>query len=112
MIGGDYFPHHINLLANRGRLVQIATSHGNEVSVDLRSIMMKRLVVTGSTLRSRSVEEKSSLARAVEQEVWPLFTNGQIRPIVDSTFPLAQAADAHRRMESGRHVGKILLDID
>jgi NADPH2:quinone reductase len=112
MIGGDYFPSHIDLLATRGRLVQIATSQGNEVTVDLRSIMMKRLVVTGSTLRSRSLEEKSSLSRAVEQEVWPLFTNGQIRPIVDSTFPLARAAEAHRRMESGRHVGKILLELD
>jgi NADPH2:quinone reductase len=112
MIGGDYFPRHIDLLANRGRLVHIATSHGNQVTVDLRSIMMKRLLVTGSTLRSRSIEEKSSLARAVEQEVWPLFTNGQIRPIIDSTFPLAQAAEAHRRMESGGHIGKILLELD
>jgi NADPH:quinone reductase-like Zn-dependent oxidoreductase len=71
--------------------------------------MMKRLLVTGSTLRSRSVEEKSALARAVEQEVWPLFANGQIRPIVDSAFPLEQAAEAHRLMESGRHTGKIVL---
>ncbi len=71
--------------------------------------MMKRLLVTGSTLRSRSVEEKSALARAVEQEVWPLFANGQIRPVVDSAFPLEQAAEAHRLMESGRHTGKIIL---
>jgi NADPH2:quinone reductase len=112
MIGGDYFPRHIDLLATGGRLVHIATSHGSQVTVDLRSIMMKRLLITGSTLRSRSVEEKSSLARAVEQEVWPLFTNGQIRPIIDSTFPLTQAADAHKLMESGRHIGKILLELD
>jgi NADPH2:quinone reductase len=109
MIGGDYFPKHIALLATGGRLVHIATSHGSQVTVDLRSIMMKRLLVTGSTLRPRPVEEKSGLARSVEQEVWPLFANGQIRPIVDSAFPLEQAADAHRLMESGRHTGKIVL---
>ena len=72
-------------------------------------MMMKRLLITGSTLRSRSVTEKSSLARAVEQELWPLFTNGQLRPVVDRAFPLEQAADAHRLMESGRHTGKIVL---
>ena len=106
MIGGDYFAKHIDLLATGGRLVHIATSHGNQVTADLRAIMMKRLLVTGSTLRSRSVVEKSSLARAVEQEVWPLFNSGQLRPVVDSAFPLEGAADAHRWMESGRHTGK------
>jgi NADPH:quinone reductase len=111
MIGGDYFPKHVALLATGGRLVQIATSHGGQVTADLRSIMMKRLLVTGSTLRPRSVEEKSALARSVEQEVWPLFANGQIRPIVDSAFPLERAADAHRLMESGRHTGKIVLAV-
>jgi NADPH:quinone reductase len=109
MIGGDYFAKHITLLATGGRLVHIATSHGSQVTADLRSIMMKRLLVTGSTLRSRPVEEKSGLARSVEREVWPLFANGQIRPIVDSAFPLEQAAEAHRLMESGRHTGKIIL---
>jgi putative PIG3 family NAD(P)H quinone oxidoreductase len=111
MIGGDYFPRHLDLLASGGRLVHIATSHGSQVTVDLRSIMMKRLLVTGSTLRPRTVEEKSSLARAVEQELWPLFTSGQIRPVIDSVLPLAQAADAHRLMESGRHTGKIVLEM-
>ena len=109
MIGGDYFPRHIALLAVGGWLVHIATPHGSQVTADLRSIMMKRLLVTGSTLRSRPTEEKSALARAVEREVWPLFANGQIRPIVDSAFPLESAADAHRLMESGRHMGKIVL---
>jgi NADPH:quinone reductase len=111
MIGGDYFPKHIELLATGGRLVHIATSHGNLVTLDLRTIMMKRLVVTGSTLRPRSLEEKASLARAVEQKVWPLFASGQMRPIIDSTFPLERAADAHRLMESGGHTGKIVLQI-
>ena len=109
MVGGDYFPRHIALLAHRGRLVHIAASHGSQVTADLRSIMMKQLMVTGSTLRSRSIEEKSALARSVEREVWPLFANGQIRPIVDSVFPLEHAADAHRLMESGGHMGKIAL---
>jgi len=109
MIGGDYFPKHLDLLATGGRLVHIATSHGSQVTADLRAIMVKRLLITGSTLRSRSVKEKSSLARAVEQELWALFASGQLRPVIDSIFPLDQAADAHRLMESGRHKGKILL---
>jgi NADPH2:quinone reductase len=112
MIGGDYFPMHIDLLATGGRLVHIATSRGSKVTVDLRSIMMKRLLVTGSTLRSRSIEEKSALARGVEQQVWPLFANGQIHLVVDSAFPLEQAAEAHRLMESGRHSGKIILVLE
>jgi NADPH2:quinone reductase len=112
MIGGDYFPRHIELLATGGRLVHIATSHGSQVTTDLRAIMIKRLLVTGSTLRSRSVEEKSSLARGVEQGVWPLFANGQLRPVLDTAFSLEGAADAHRLMESGVHSGKIVLQVE
>jgi NADPH:quinone reductase len=112
MIGGDYFAKHVTLLASGGRLVHIAFSHGSQVTVDLRAIMTKRLTITGSTLRPRSVAEKSSLARGVEQELWPLFKTGQLRPVVDSAFPLEQAADAHRLMESGRHTGKIVLKMD
>ena len=111
MVAGDYFPKHIDLLATGGRLVHIATSHGNLVTLDLRTIMMKRLLVTGSTLRPRSVEEKASLARAVEEKLWPLFASGQLRPVVDSAFPLERAADAHRLMESGAHTGKIVLQM-
>jgi NADPH:quinone reductase len=110
MVAGDYFPKHIDLLATGGRLVHIATSHGSQVTTDLRAVMMKRLHITGSTLRSRSVEEKSSLARSVEKEVWPLLTGGQIRPIIDRVFPLDQAAEAHRYMETGQHTGKIILE--
>jgi NADPH:quinone reductase len=109
MIGGDYFAKHLGLLAPLGRLVHIAFSHGSQVTADLRSVMTKRLLITGSTLRFRTVAEKSSLAQAVERELWPLFANGQLRPVVDSAFPLEQAADAHRLMESGRHTGKIVL---
>jgi putative PIG3 family NAD(P)H quinone oxidoreductase len=112
MIGGDYFAKHVSLLATGGRLVHIAFSHGNLVTIDLRTLMVKRLVITGSTLRPRTIAEKSSLARAVEQQVWPLFTSGQLRPVVDSAFPMERAADAHRLMESGRHTGKIVLNMD
>src|ERR1700733_5893996 len=112
MIGGDYFAKHVSLLATRGRLVHIAFSHGNLVTIDLRTLMVKRLVITGSTLRPRTAAEKSSLARAVEQQVWPLFTSGQLRPVVDSVFPMERTADAHRLMESGRHTGKIVLNMD
>jgi putative PIG3 family NAD(P)H quinone oxidoreductase len=112
MVAGDYFPRHIALLASGGRLVHIATSHGSQVTTDLRAVMMKRLLITGSTLRSRSIEEKSSLARGVEKEVWPLFTSGQLRPIIDRAFPLEQAAEAHRWLETGQHTGKIILECE
>jgi NADPH:quinone reductase len=111
MIGGDYFAKHVSLLATGGRLVHIAFSHGSEVMVDLRAMMIKRLLITGSTLRPRTVAEKASLARAVEQELWPLFASGQLRPVVDSAFPIERAEDAHRLMESGRHTGKIVLEM-
>jgi NADPH:quinone reductase len=112
MVAGDYFPKHMDLLATGGRLVHIATSHGSQVTTDLRAVMMKRVLITGSTLRSRSVEEKSSLARGVEKEVWPLFTSGQLRPIIDRAFPLEQAVDAHHWMETGQHTGKIILECE
>ena len=91
MIGGDYFAKHLQLLAPLGRLVHIAFSHGSQVTVDLRTIMTKRLLITGSTLRSRTVAEKSSLARSVEREVWPFFASGKLRPMIDRCFPLAHA---------------------
>jgi NADPH2:quinone reductase len=111
MIGGDYFAKHLSLLATGGRLVQIAFSQGSQVTVDSRTMMTKRLLITGSTLRPRTVAEKSSLARAVEQELWPLFASGQLRPVVDRAFPLERAAEAHQLMESGRHKGKIVLEM-
>src|SRR6185437_4924278 len=87
MVGGDYFAKHMELLAVGGRLVHIAFVRGSQVSADLRLIMTKRLVITGSTLRSRAVAEKSSLVSAVEQHLWPLFADGRIRPIVSRVFP-------------------------
>jgi putative PIG3 family NAD(P)H quinone oxidoreductase len=109
MVGGDYFPKHLKLLAPLGRLIHIATAHGAEVTADLRTIMMKRLVVTGSTLRPRSVGEKTALRDQIERKAWPLFDTGALRPVVDRVFPLEEAAEAHKMMQTGGHIGKILL---
>jgi NADPH2:quinone reductase len=109
MVGGDYFGKHIDLLANRGRLVNIATSKGAEVQLDLREVMRKRLIITGSTLRARPAEEKSRLREGVEAKLWPAIAKGAIRPIVHEVFPLEQVQQAHRLMESSTHMGKILL---
>ncbi|MGI8769904.1 MAG: NAD(P)H-quinone oxidoreductase [Acidobacteriaceae bacterium] len=111
MVGGDYFGKHIDLLANRGRLVNIATSKGAEVQLDLREVMRKRLIITGSTLRARPAEEKSRLREGVEAKLWPAIASGAIRPIVHQVFPLAEVQQAHRLMESSAHMGKILLEV-
>jgi NADPH2:quinone reductase len=111
MVGGDYFRKHIRVLAKDGSLVHIATTAGNKVELDLRAVMAKRLVITGSTLRSRSVEEKTQLRDGVERDFWPLVAEGKIRPILDSVFPLEDAANAHERMQSSMHIGKIVLQV-
>jgi NADPH2:quinone reductase len=109
MVGGDYLPRNVTLLAVEGRLVQIAFLQGASATLDLRAVMGKRLTITGSTLRPRSPEEKGAIAQALERHVWPLLESGAVSPQVHATFPLAEAADAHRLMESGAHVGKIVL---
>jgi NADPH2:quinone reductase len=109
MVGGDYFGKHIDLLANRGRLVNIASSKGAEVQLDLREVMRKRLIITGSTLRARPAEEKSRLREGVEGKLWPAIAKGAIRPVIHQVFPLEQVQPAHRLMESSTHMGKILL---
>lgn len=109
MVGGDYFAKHIKVLAKDGCLVHIATMSGNKVELDLRALMSKRLAITGSTLRPRSVEEKTVLRDGVEQSLWPLVEAGRIRPILDSVFPMEDAAKAHERMQSSTHIGKIVL---
>jgi putative PIG3 family NAD(P)H quinone oxidoreductase len=109
MVGGDYVGRNLACLAMEGRLIQIAFLKGSRVELDLFTIMQRRLTLTGSTLRPRSVEEKGALARALRERVWPLLEAGRVRPVIDTTFPLARAADAHRRIESGRHIGKIVL---
>jgi putative PIG3 family NAD(P)H quinone oxidoreductase len=110
MVGGDYTPRNLDALATEGRLVQIAFLKSPQVTLDLSQVMRRRLWVTGSTLRPRSVEEKSAIARALESEVWPLLAGGRVKPIVHTVLPLAQAAEAHRIMEAGQHIGKIVLD--
>jgi len=109
MVGGDYIARNYEAAAVEGRIVQIAFQGSPRASVDFRRIMLKRLHHTGSTLRSRSVPDKAAIARAVERNVWPLIAAGKVRPVIDSTFALAEAAKAHARMESSAHIGKIVL---
>jgi NADPH:quinone reductase len=109
MVGGDYVGRNLAAAAMHGRIVNIAFLKGSKVEVDLLPIMLKRLILTGSTLRPRSVAEKAEIARALEARVWPLLAEGKIRPQIYKTFPLAEAAEAHRLMESSAHIGKIIL---
>jgi NADPH:quinone reductase len=111
MIGGDYTPRNLEALAVEGRCVQIALQHGPKVEgFSLLPIMLKRLTLTGSTLRPRSVAEKAEIAAELKAKVWPLLARGEVAPAMDSRFPLRQAADAHARLESGRHFGKIAIE--
>lgn len=109
MVGGDYIPRQLDLLAREGRLCFVALMGGTKVTADFGMIHRKHLTVTGSTLRSRSVEAKGAICRDLEEKVWPLFASGKCWPVVYKTFPLAEAAEAHRLMESSAHIGKILL---
>ncbi len=111
MVGGDYVPRNYEAAAVDGRIVQIAFLHGPTTQLDLRPLMMKRLIHTGSTLRPRTIAQKALIADALRQKVWPLLERGECRPVIDSTFPLAEAAKAHARMESSGHVGKIMLTV-
>jgi putative PIG3 family NAD(P)H quinone oxidoreductase len=109
MVGGDYTERNIAAAAEDGRIVQIAVLGGAEVKLNIARLMMKRLTLTGSTLRPRTREVKAGFARALEAKVWPLLASGKVKVVMDSTFPLAKAADAHRRLESGAHIGKVVL---
>lgn len=111
MVGGDYLPKHLKCLALEGRLVQIAFLSGAKVEMDWTLLMMKRLTFTGSTLRARSVEEKARIALTMQQAIWPELQRGRLLPIIHAEFPLAQAEEAHRLMESSQHVGKIVLKV-
>jgi len=112
MIGGDYTSGNLQCLANDGRLVMINMMNGKDVGIDLSIIMRKRLVITGSMLRSREVAFKSEIARNLEKHIWPLIDSGQIRAIVHDIFPSDKAAEAHRLMESSTHIGKIVLSFE
>jgi NADPH2:quinone reductase len=109
MVGGDYTERNIIAAAEDGRIVQIATLGGAEVKINIARLMMKRVTLTGSTLRPRTREVKAGFARALEEKVWPLLAAGKVKVVMDSTFPLAKAADAHRRLETSAHIGKVVL---
>jgi putative PIG3 family NAD(P)H quinone oxidoreductase len=112
MVGGDYFVPNISSLAVEGRLVQIAVLHGPKVpNFSILPIMMKRLTVTGSTLRPRTVAQKAVIADELRDQVWPLLEQGSVRPVMDKSFALADAAGAHARMEGSEHIGKIILTV-
>jgi NADPH:quinone reductase len=111
IVGGDYLPRNLECLRLDGRLVQIGLIGGSKVSLDLRAILQKRLTLTGSTLRARTPAEKGAIARDLEFAVWPLLERGDVRPIVHAEFPLARAADAHRELEAGNVIGKVILTV-
>lgn len=111
MVGGDYLPRNLACLAEEGRHVSIAVQRGPTAEIAIFDIMRRRLTLTGSTLRPRSVEFKTMVADEIAKTVWPYAEGGRLKPVIDSVFPLAQAAEAHARMELGEHVGKIVLEI-
>ena len=111
MVGADYIARNLSILALEGRLVQIAFLKGSKAEVDFMQLMLRRLTVTGSTLRARSVALKAEIAEKLAGEVWPLLDAGKVRPVVDATFPLAEARKAHELMESSAHSGKIILEM-
>jgi NADPH:quinone reductase len=111
IVGGDYLPRNLRCLATNGRLIQIGLQGGAKAEIDLRLVLNRRLTVTGSTLRPRTPDEKGVIARQLEEHVWPLLAAGRVRPRVDRTFPLREAAAAHRALEAGEVIGKIVLTV-
>lgn len=109
MVGGEYLQRNIEALALDGRLVQIGLLGGAKAQINMVPVLQRRLTITGSTLRARSVVEKAAIAQAVHEHVWPLLESGAVRPLIHATFPLRQVADAHRVMESSAHTGKLVL---
>jgi NADPH2:quinone reductase len=111
MVGGDYLPRNLSCLAEEGRHVSIAVQRGASAEIAIVDIMRRRLTLTGSTLRPRSVEFKTMVADEIAKTVWPYVEGGRLKPVIDRVFPLSEAAAAHARMESGEHVGKIVLEV-
>jgi NADPH2:quinone reductase len=111
MVGGDYLARNLACMAEEGRHVSIAVQRGAKAGLPIHVVMMKRLTLTGSTLRGRSVEFKTAVRDTLTHAVWPLLAAGRLKPVIDGTFPLADAAAAHARMDSGEHVGKIVLTV-
>jgi NADPH2:quinone reductase len=112
MVGGDYIERDLKAAALEGRIVQIAFIKGSKVELDLMRLMLRRLTLTGSTLRVQNAEAKARMANAIEERVWPLIDEGRFRPVIDSTFPLKDAAAAHRRIDDPSHIGKIVLVVE
>lgn len=111
MIGGDYFNKNMNILKADGRLIFINAMHGKDAKFDIMKLMQKRITISGSTLRSRSISFKAQLASEIENMVWPLIGNGKFKPVIYKEFPLEEACNAHTLMESSKHIGKIVLKI-
>ncbi|MGR3445617.1 MAG: NAD(P)H-quinone oxidoreductase [Thalassococcus profundi] len=111
MVGGDYLPRNVKTLADDGRLVQIAFLQGPKVELNFAQVMMRRLTITGSTLRPQSNLAKARIADALRRDIWPMLDSGAVHPVMDSEFPLAEAAAAHARMETSDHIGKIVLNV-
>ena len=111
MVGGDYIERNLKAAALEGRIVQIAFLKGSKNEIDLMRLMMRRLTLTGSTLRAQLPETKARMAQAIEQRVWPLIAEGKVKPIIDSTFKLVDAAGAHKRIDDPEHIGKIMLAV-
>ena len=111
MVGGDYLARNLEAVAEEGRIVQISTLAGPKTSIDLRRIMMKRATLTGSTLRNRPIAFKAELARTLEETVWPIIASGRYKPVIDRIYPLDDVVEAHRRIDGGEHIGKIILTV-
>ena len=111
MVGGPYVNRNLDILAPFGRHISIATQSGKMAEVDIRLLMQKRLVITGSTMRGRSEDEKARLLSEIEAKIWPLVTEGKIKPVIYQSFPLKNVVEAHKVMESGAHIGKIVLEV-
>jgi putative PIG3 family NAD(P)H quinone oxidoreductase len=112
MVGGDYVPRNLACLTEEGRHVSIAVQRGPTAEIQIFDVMRRRLTLTGSTLRNRPIEFKTMVADEIAKTVWPYVEGGRLKPVIDSIFPLGEAAAAHQRMEAGEHVGKIVLEID
>jgi NADPH2:quinone reductase len=111
MVGGDYVARNLELAAKDGRIVSIAFIKGSRVEIDMMPVLLKRLTITGSTLRPRSAEAKASIAENLRTQIWPLIESGEIKPVIAARFPLADAAESHKLMESSKHIGKIILTV-
>jgi NADPH2:quinone reductase len=111
IVGGDYIDRNYNAAADNGHIAQVSFTGSPKATANFANLMRKRLHHTGSTLRPRTVAEKAEIARGIEEKVWPLVADGRIRPVIDSTFPLERASEAHARMETSQHIGKIVLTL-